>query len=55
MQEYKNYEQIFVDAGSTDKSLEMIKSLKSNVTVLTNVAGGISKAIDFIGNLLYLI
>lgn len=45
-QTYRNFEQIFVDGGSTDGTLEMIAERCPRATVLRDVRGGISRAMN---------
>ncbi len=45
-QDYKNYEHVFVDGGSTDGTLEKIKALDGDVKWVTGVRGGISNAMN---------
>lgn len=45
-QDYPHIEYIFVDGGSTDGTLERIKSLQRPYHLLTNVGGGISRAMN---------
>jgi len=45
-QDYPNIEQIFVDGGSTDGTLERIQSLTGNVKYVTGVTGGIAHAMN---------
>ena len=45
-QDYPDIEQIFVDGGSTDGSLERIQSLSGNVKYVTGITGGISHAMN---------
>jgi glycosyltransferase involved in cell wall biosynthesis len=45
-QDYPDIEQIFVDGGSTDGSLERIQSLTGNVKYVTGITGGIARAMN---------
>lgn len=45
-QEHPNIEYIFVDGGSTDGTLEMIRAIPRQVTLIENVRGGIAKAMN---------
>lgn len=45
-QDWPEIEYIFVDGGSTDDTLEMIRSLPRPVTLIENVRGGISQAMN---------
>lgn len=45
-QTYRNFEQVFVDGGSTDGTLEMIAERCPGATVLRDVRGGISRAMN---------
>lgn len=45
-QDYPEIEQVFVDGGSTDGTLERIKAVKGDVTILEGVRGGISHAMN---------
>lgn len=45
-QTHGNIEYIFVDGGSTDGTLERIASIDRPVTVINNVRGGISRAMN---------
>jgi len=46
VQDYPNIEQIFVDGGSTDGTLERIQSLTGNVKYVTGITGGIAHAMN---------
>ena len=45
-QDYPDIEQIFVDGGSTDGTLERIQSLSGHVKYVTDITGGISHAMN---------
>ena len=45
-QDYPNIEYIFVDGGSTDGTLDMIRAIPRKVTLIENVRGGIAKAMN---------
>lgn len=45
-QTHEDVEQIFVDGGSTDGTLEMIERMSPGSTVLRGVGGGISRAMN---------
>lgn len=45
-QSYPAIEHIFVDGGSTDKTLQMIADLAPGAVVLNDIAGGISRAMN---------
>jgi glycosyltransferase involved in cell wall biosynthesis len=45
-QDYPEIEYIFVDGGSTDGTLEQIRALDRRFKLLTNVTGGISRAMN---------
>lgn len=46
IQDYPNVEYIFVDGGSTDGTLELIRSLRRPHKLVENVGGGISQAMN---------
>lgn len=45
-QDYPNIEYIFVDGGSTDRTIEMIRGVERPHTFVTGVRGGISNAMN---------
>lgn len=45
-QDWPELEYIFVDGGSTDRTLDMIQSIPRKVTLIENVGGGISRAMN---------
>lgn len=46
MQDHPDIEHVFVDGGSTDGTLDRIQAVDGNVKLLTNVRGGISRAMN---------
>jgi glycosyltransferase involved in cell wall biosynthesis len=46
IQDYPDIEYIFVDGGSTDGTLDVIRSLRRPHTLIENVRGGISQAMN---------
>lgn len=46
IQDYPDVEYIFVDGGSTDGTLELVRSLRRPHKLVENVAGGISQAMN---------
>jgi glycosyltransferase involved in cell wall biosynthesis len=45
-QDYPDTEYIFVDGGSSDATLEMIRAIPRKVTLIENVRGGIARAMN---------
>ena len=45
-QDWPKIEQVFVDGGSTDATLDIIRAMPGNVKVVENVRGGISRAMN---------
>jgi glycosyltransferase involved in cell wall biosynthesis len=45
-QKWDEIEYIFVDGGSTDETLEMIRSVRADVKLIENIRGGISRAMN---------
>jgi len=45
-QSHADIEHVFVDGGSTDGTLERIRALPGNIKLLTDVKGGISRAMN---------
>jgi glycosyltransferase involved in cell wall biosynthesis len=45
-QDYQHFELVFVDGGSTDGTLERIKTLDGPIKLLEDVRGGISRAMN---------
>lgn len=45
-QDYPDIEYIFVDGGSTDGTLDMIRAIPRKVTLIENVRGGIARAMN---------
>jgi glycosyltransferase involved in cell wall biosynthesis len=45
-QSFSDYELVFVDGGSTDGTLEYLETVAGRVTILRNIRGGISNAMN---------